>query len=173
MALLYFSLLHFSSADLKYSNFSFQIHWGCLITPKLPVLLQNQNVLPTGPAFCWDEQDKGNIWKIIRQTARSWELGTWPAVLGNVGFSQRICSSGVLSLWKEDRWILVVLGRLETSDREESTLRASWKFTQQPRSPSPRIFVGAIFLVFTENRSSNWRFSSTVSNGEAFCSENS
>lgn len=35
------------------------------------------------------------------------------------------------------------------------TLRASWKPTRQSRSPSSLLFVGTIFVVFTENRSSN------------------
>lgn len=96
----------FCSAELKYSNFSFQIHWCSVITP---VFVQNPNVLPAGPTFLlgWAgqrESARSPPWKRVGQTARSWDLGSWTAVLsnglGNLGFSQRTCSSGAFPMKK-------------------------------------------------------------------------
>lgn len=75
-----FCSLHFCSVECKYSNISFQIHQGSLITPSLFLFLQNQNVLLTVPAFLlgWAGERESAcfpLWKMIRQTAR--ELGAW------------------------------------------------------------------------------------------------
>lgn len=173
MPLLYFSLLHFCSAELKYSKFTVVVwsHQGCLCFSKTKMCFPL--VLP----LCWDEQDKGNLQVLLcgqelDRLPGAGSLGPgqlcclMPGGLGNLGFSQRTCSSGVSPM---ARWALMMLGSLGTSDPETSTLRAPWKPTQQS-SPSSLLFVGTVFLVFTANRSSNWSFSSTISNGEAFSS---
>lgn len=117
---------------------------------------------PLSMPFCWDGLEKRNLqsplWKTVTQTARTGSLETGQVCcqkaggLGNLIFTQRTWSSGVPLLWKKAGWDLE---SLETSDPKSPTLRASWKSTRQSRSPSSLLFGGTIFMVFTENRSSN------------------